>query len=128
MIFKEERLRDEFYTLPAMLQVMAVHFEQLCIAYYKKDPVVTRVLEKVEGSSGVHEAGRGIDFRYAHGSETFVSEHDAQFLVSEMNRKFPRTDSKKCMILHSFGGGPMHFHLQLQAGHEGDEADCYVVT
>jgi len=127
MIFKSEKLKEEFYSVPAMLQVMATHFEQLCVAYYKKEPVITRVREKVEGSSGVHEAGRGIDFRYEHGDEIFVSEHDAQFLVSEMNRKFTRTDSRKTMMLHSFNGGPKHFHLQLQAGHENDEVDCSVL-
>lgn len=115
MIFKDdsEKLKHEYAQLPAMLQVMCEWFRGLCVAHFKKDPIITRIKEKIDGSSGVHEAGRAVDFRNQHGNDFMFSSEETRFLVSEMNRRFPRTDKKLTMIHHSFNNGPYHFHLQI---------------
>lgn len=127
MQFKTENLKDEFAHAPTMLQVMAIWFEQLSVAHFGIDPVVTRVLEKVAGSSGVHEAGRAVDFRDEHAGKRTYTPEQVEFLVSEMNRRFPRKDKRKTCMHHSFKGGAFHFHIQVEASNTHDELDCYTV-
>lgn len=116
MNFKSPELQDELAKADTMVSVMAQWFRDLCIAHFSVDPMLTRVLEAIPGDSGVHEIGHGVDFRDQHdGTFTFTPEQ-TQFLVSEMNRKFPRTDGKLSCIHHSFCGGMFHFHLQTHPG------------
>ena len=62
MIFKEEKLQAELHSRHTLLQQMAADFESLSRSF-GIEPVVTRILERIVGSSGVHEDGRGIDFK-----------------------------------------------------------------
>lgn len=129
MKFKSPGLQDELYQLPAMLQVMALHFEQLCLKHCQIDPTVTRIKEKIPGSSGVHEAGRALDFRDQHGGKCQFTPEQVSLLVSEMNTRFPGNDSKLTCIHHSFAGGPLHFHIQISSGdHYDDKLDCFTIV
>lgn len=112
-----------------MLQVMAVWFEQLCIAHFGIDPTVTRIRETIEGSSGVHEAGRAIDFRDEHAGRRLFTDEQVTFLVSQMNVRFPGHDSKPTCIHHSFQGMPSHFHIQISSGdHYDSKLECFTVA
>lgn len=113
MQFKEEKLQDELAHTPAMLQVMAEWFCHLSIAHFSIDPIVTRVFEAVHGSSGVHEIGHAVDFRCEHNGVFLYSPEQQRFLESEMNRRFLRKDGKKSFFFHSFCGGALHGHLQV---------------
>lgn len=106
MKFKQPHLKEEFDTRPEMLKQMAYFFER-CSMEWGIEPVVTRVLERIEGSSGVHEAGRAIDFR-----STIYTEEQIVKLLDLVNRMFRRKDGKRTLIYHSFNGGAFHFHLQ----------------
>jgi hypothetical protein len=129
MKFKTPELMEEFYQAPAMLQVMATWFEQLCIAHFSIEPTVTRILETVPGSSGVHEAGRAIDFRDEHAGRRLFTDEQVAFLISHMNARFPGNDSKLTCIHHKFAGGPAHFHIQISSGDEYDsQLDCFTVV
>lgn len=128
MKFKHPSLQDEFYQAPAMLQIMATWFEQLCIAHFGIDPVVTRIKETVPGSSGVHEAGRAIDFRDEHAGRRLFTDEQVTFLVKQMNTRFPGNDSKDTCIHHKFQGGPAHFHIQISSGDKYDsKLECFTV-
>jgi len=113
MIFKEEKLQAELHSRHTLLQQMAADFESLSRSF-GIEPVVTRILERVVGSSGVHEDGRGIDFRDEHPKGVFLYTSDqVRFLLSKINAKYRRTDNFLTLIHHSFSGGMTHFHLQL---------------
>lgn len=118
MVFKTPRLIFEFDSLPKILRDMADQFDTMCNDEYSIDPVVTRVLGAVAGSSGVHEAGRAIDFRDEHGGVFLYSQEAREWLVKEMNRIYSRNDSKLTLYWHSFRGAPHHFHLQLASNME----------
>ena len=129
MKFKTPELMEEFVQMPAMLQVMAQWFEQLCIVHFGIDPTVTRIKETVPGSSGVHEAGRAIDFRDEHAGGRLFTDERVAFLVSQMNARFPGNDSKPTCIHHKFAGGPAHFHIQISSGdHYPADLDCFTVV
>lgn len=106
MKYKHPHLEEEFKTRSQTLKEMAFFIEKLSLEW-GIDPVITRVLEKIEGSSGVHEAGRAIDFR-----SSMYSEEQIVILLDRVNRKFWRKDGKRTLIHHSFRGGAPHFHLQ----------------
>lgn len=128
MVFKEERLKEEFFKAHPMVRLFSIHFEQLCIAHFNKDPVCTRIFEYVKGATGIHSTGRAIDFRNEHAGKWMFSKEEARFLVSEMNRKFPGNDKYATCLHHSFNGGPHHFHIQLSAKDDYDtDLDCFVV-
>lgn len=112
MIFKEEYLQHEFHTRHTLLQQMAFDFEQLSRSI-GVEPVITRILERVTGSSGVHEVGRAIDFRDEHAGKSLYTDKQVRFLLAKINAKYRRTDGKLTLIHHSFNGGMSHFHLQL---------------
>lgn len=112
MQFKTEELREEFHSRPTLLQFMAQDFEQLSLSF-GIDPIVTRVLETVTGSSGVHEAGRGIDFRDEHDKKRLYSDEQVRTILEVINKKFRRNDEYKTLKHHGFNGGPKHWHLQL---------------
>ncbi len=112
MQFKTEELREEFHSRSTLLQFMAQDFEQLSLSF-GIDPTVTRVLETVTGSSGVHEAGRGIDFRDEHDKKRLYSDEQVRTILEVINKKFRRNDEYKTLKHHGFNGGPKHWHLQL---------------
>ena len=116
MRFKKDSLEQEFKSRSQLLKDMAFYFEQLSLSV-GVDPVVTRILEKIDGSSGVHEAGRAIDFRSHYRDHTgalkkLYSDQDVDRFLDLMNTKYKRNDGRKTMIHHSFNNGPLHFHLQ----------------
>lgn len=132
MQFKDPNLQDELAKTPTMLQVIAEWFCQLSINYFSIDPLVTRVFETVDGSSGVHEAHRAVDFRDQHDGTFLYKPEQVLFLLSEMNRRFPRSDRKMTMIHHSFNNGPFHFHCQVAPNSNttidlGDDLDCHEI-
>ena len=115
MKWKDPKLIREYKDAPPRLQECAAAFEGLCLTVFGVNPMVTRILEKVEGSSGVHEAGRGIDFRDEHDGK-FIFEADwIGSICHVINVRFPRDDDYKVLMHHSFNDGPYHFHMQIPA-------------
>lgn len=113
MKFKSPEVENEYNTaIPTQLQVICNWFDQLSIAHFQIESVCTRVLEAICGDSGVHEAHRGVDLRDQTDAGYLYTPEQVQFLVSEMNRRFPRKDKFLTMIHHSFEGGMFHFHVQ----------------
>lgn len=121
MKFKAPSLTDEFNSRPRKLIQICERFDEesnnLGI-----NPTVTRVLESVCGSSGVHEAGRAVDFRdelryvgtTGDPAVRFIYTQDqATRLLEIINAAYPRDDGHQSMIHHSFDGGPYHFHIQI---------------
>ena len=122
MKYKNKLAEDQFKVSPLKLQEIALYFELISQTKANVEPVITRIKEPVAGDSGVHEAGRAVDFRYQVTytsstnekiSKTLYERQVADDLVNEINLKYPRHDSKPTMMLHSFGNGPLHFHLQI---------------
>lgn len=115
--FKNERAEREYKLMPKRLREVAEYFEAICGFYYVT-AVVTRVREGVCGDSGVHEAGRGIDYRdettLPDGEKVrlFTGEQVAQ-ICELINARFAREDGKVTILHHSFQGGPGHFHIQI---------------
>lgn len=121
MQFKEEKLKNEFFSMHPIVRYMAAHFEQLSLYHFKIDPVVTRILEHVAGATGIHEAKRAIDFRDESPKGTFLyTSEQVKFLLSEMNKRFPGNDKFLSCIHHSFNKGPHHFHIQFSSGDKED--------
>jgi hypothetical protein len=117
MQFKEPEMKSQFDALPAKLQEICTHFEEIS-RQYNTDPTVTRVFEPVPGDSGVHEARRAVDFRdeYVDGSgekKTLYTAEQVNYITVTLNNLFPRNDGHMVCIHHSFHGMPYHFHLQI---------------
>lgn len=121
MIFKDDKIREEFTQAPAFLQIVANEFEALSRTH-GVEPIMTRVRENVTGSSGVHEAGRALDFRDEHEGKFLYSEDSRHLIVETLNTKFKRNDGKNTAIWHSFQGRPHHFHVQIAAKMQAYEA------
>ncbi len=122
--FKNEKAESDYKIMPKRLKDVAEFFEACCGFYYIT-PVVTRVREGVCGDSGVHEAGRGIDYRdetiLPDGQHTFLFTFEqVQHICQIIQERFPRDDGKPVVLHHSFNGGPSHFHLQIPAAWLGD--------
>ena len=111
MRFKHSDITYEYEKMPELLTEMADMFESISESF-GIEPVVTRIMAPVEGSSGVHEAGRAIDFRDEYKEEHLYSMEQREILLDNINQEFARTDNKKSLIWHSFDGAPFHFHLQ----------------
>ncbi len=118
--FKNARAEMEYNIMPKKLREVAETFETFSL-YYGITPFVTRVRESVDGDSGVHEVGRGIDYRDQYASPGAVapmrlySPEQVADIVRLINERFPRTDGKPTCLHHSFKGFPYHFHLQIRA-------------
>lgn len=116
MKFKEPHMKEQFEGRPPKLKEICYFFEELSLGF-DIEPVVTRVLDKVSGESGVHPVGRAVDFRDEcrdkNGVKHLYTEEQAQFIVDEINSKYPRDDDKEVCIHHSFAAGPEHFHIQI---------------
>ena len=115
MRFKTEREKIEFQNAPPLLRKICLEFAEIA-KEMGIEPVVTRVRQPVEGSSGVHEAGRAVDIRdeYAKGEFLFVHEQRER-IVNLLNLRYSRKDKKPTCLWHSFKGAPHHFHIQIAA-------------
>lgn len=112
MIFKEAKHALELQTSCQKLQDVAEFFANYSEEKFGIKAIVTRVREKIEGSSGVHEQGRAIDFA----SRGRYSKEQVNEILDAVNTAFQRNDRFKTAIHHSFRGGALHFHLQVPAG------------
>jgi len=111
MKFKRSHLAYEYEDMPELLTEMSELFEDISSGF-DIEPIVTRVTEKIEGSSGVHEAGRAIDFRDEFKGKHLYSRHQREMLLTALNNTYARSDNRRTLIWHSFNGAPYHFHLQ----------------
>ena len=114
MKFKEPGLFNEYSELPIVLQNLAQDFDLLS-GFFGVEAVVTRVKEPIQGSSGVHEAGRAIDFRDEYQGNFIYNSYQRVTLIKLLNDKYYRSDNHKSVISHRFQGGNLHFHLQVPA-------------
>jgi len=114
MKFKKPYMQEQLHQRGAFLQYLAQEFERISTGF-GIESIVTRVTDLVEGSSGVHEAGRGIDFRDEFPKGEFrYSINQRNELLHYFNETYKRKDGKKTIIHHSFRGtSPYHFHLQV---------------
>ena len=112
MIFKEEHLEGEYLRLSIWMHLLANAFEKASMDVCGVPVVVTRILGKVEGDSGVHANFRGIDFRDEFNGTNLYTDTERELILEYMNSSFPRNDGKLTLINHSFNGGPRHWHLQ----------------
>lgn len=116
MRFKEESMREQFESRPALLKEICAEFCALSESF-GVEPVVTRVTDPVPGESGVHPAGRAVDFRDEYsglrGVFRLYTDAQAEEIVRTINAKYPRKDGKLVCIHHCFNGGRLHFHLQI---------------
>lgn len=103
---------DQYLSRPVILKRICEDFDLLSAAF-DIESIVTRVLDPVEGESGVHPAGRAVDFRDECDGSFLYTEKQVAAIVEFLNEKYPRSDWKKVCIHHSFNGGPAHFHLQI---------------
>lgn len=113
MNFKDPNLQSEFDSAPLLLKILADDFVDYCKTKFNKDPICTRIREHIDGSSGVHEAFRGIDFRDQYSGTRFFMDTEISELLEFINNKYARNDGFLTMIHHSFQGGPFHVHLQI---------------
>lgn len=114
MEFKKPELRQQLLEAPTLLRFVAQEFEWIS-RRYGKEPVVTRVTERIDGSSGVHSLGRAFDVRDVHGGKHHYTDAEREAIINHINAVFPRKDGYKTCIWHSFQGGPGHFHCQVSA-------------
>jgi hypothetical protein len=112
MYFKSPELRKQYKVAPALLKLIVEEFQFLSLRF-GKEPTVTRISDPVSGESGVHPAGRAMDIRDEYMGKYTYEETEREALLNYINGLFPRTDGKKVIIHHSFGGGPFHFHIQI---------------
>lgn len=106
----------QFQDSPEKLKEVAQYFSNLSCREGVV-PMVTRVRDPVYGSSGVHEAHRGIDFRneYFDGkvNRWLLPQETMDEFVNSINKRYPRKDGKVVALYHSFDNGPYHMHLQI---------------
>lgn len=118
MRFKSGQELIEFEKAPELLRRICKEFDELSTEMGIK-AVVTRVRQTVEGSSGVHEAGRAVDFRDEYDKGKFLYVHEQrEKIVTILNTKYARKDGKPTCLWHSFKGGPHHFHIQIAAAED----------
>lgn len=119
MKFKNALAESDFKIMPKKLLELATDFETYSL-FFGIEPTVTRIREPFPGDSGVHEQGRGIDFRDSvfqqDGStkRTYTLDQ-VDSLINIINTRHARDDSKPTIMHHSFQGGPAHFHIQIPA-------------
>lgn len=113
MQYKDTKLIYELERVPCFLVQIVYDFAQKAARDYGIEVTVTRVLEPVCGSSGVHEAHRGIDIRDQHNGGFTFTENQRNDLLKYITERYPRYDGKATVIWHSFQGQPYHFHFQV---------------
>lgn len=113
MQYKDNSLIHEMEQVPCFLAIIVYDFAQYAAHEFNVEVTITRVLEAVCGSSGVHEAHRGIDIRDQHNDGYTFTEPQRNMLIGYINSRYPRYDGKLTCIWHSFQGAPYHFHFQV---------------
>ncbi len=130
MKFKKESYRKQFLDSPILLQIIVNDADQYSQRVFGKELTVTRVLDAVNGESGVHNDHRAVDCRddYTLGvdsetgeliRESVFSDQEASQIVAYINRKYGRNDGYKSAIHHKFTDpetgkpGLPHFHFQI---------------
>lgn len=115
MRFKEPRLEKQLLECPPRLSEVAKVFAWIFREETGAEAVVTRVFDPVAGESGVHLAKRAVDFRdeTSAGLDLATDAQSAK-IVARMNLLFPRSDKKPTCLHHTAGGGPRHFHVQIE--------------
>jgi hypothetical protein len=110
--FKEERFIEQFHSRPILLQRLATLFIEESVRR-GITPTITRITDRlVSGNeSGVHAAGRAIDFRDFHKGVWLYPKDVRRTIVSEFNKHFQRRDGRVTLLHH--GGTSYHFHLQI---------------
>lgn len=116
--FKNDRARFEFAKAPFKLREICLDLDAVSQKKFKIETVCTRVKEPVANESGVHPAGRAVDFRDEYMIDSEKTERlylpeQVQYLVDYLNEKYPRTDRKSVAIHHAVEGGMDHFHIQI---------------
>ena len=110
MKFKHPHYANEFNEAPIILQIIANDFRARSLEF-GIEPVITRITEKVDGDSGVHDT-RALDFRDFHMNKHLYTRTQRIALVSFINGKYQRTDQYEVCSHHDAGSGD-HFHLQV---------------
>ncbi len=116
MLFKSPNLKEQLEAASPTLQKICAKFDELSQSNCGIECEITRVTDPVAGESGVHLDGRAADIRDQHEDHVLYTSEQALFMVNNINMLFPRDDGKMTCIHHSFGGGPLHFHLQVKYG------------
>jgi hypothetical protein len=120
MKFKAPAMEKEFDRAPILLRIILSDFEQYTKVRFKKEIVITRILGKVDGDSGVHADFRAADIRDEfEGGYSFTSDESKE-VCEYLNQKYYRNDGKPTVMHHSFVSpdgktGPLHFHVQISA-------------
>ena len=110
--FKQPHLREQFEQSSHVLKFITYDFDFLS-SKFRKDPMITRVWDVVEGESGVHPDKRALDIRDEFNNEYYYSEEEVKALINYINARWQRNDGFKTCLYHSFNEGPKHFHLQI---------------
>lgn len=113
MQFKDPSLIDEYNGRSIFLKMICQDFAGYCGYNFGIDVICTRVLEKIEGSSGVHEIGHGVDFRDEHAGENIFTPQQRDEVTQFINNKYPRNDGRPTLMFHSFCNGALHCHIQI---------------
>ena len=100
-----------------LLGVIVFDFAFFCLRRYGFVPTITSIIRPQSKDSGVHAAGRAIDFsrhRYSDKGKVTgsIPESDIPKILSYFNIKYPRGDQLDTIKYHDVGLGP-HFHIQV---------------
>lgn len=115
--FKSPELEAQYLSRSPILQKICAEFCALS-RELGIEPVVTRVLGRVQKESGVHPAGRAVDFRDdCQGADgkvrSLYGDDQAKSIVDRLNARYPRTDGKQVALHHKVDGSEYHFHIQV---------------
>lgn len=119
MRFKSDDIKEQMRRTPWKLREIAKVMDEEARAKFGKELTITRVLDPVDGESGVHKDNRAFDARIEvrDGEGKVIAraftEDEVKHLVEFINTKYPRKDTKLVALAHSFKGGPLHFHVQI---------------
>lgn len=112
MDFKYTHTEEEFINAPKVLQQLICDVDKYSRENFGKDIVITRILGKIKGDSGVHTTYRAFDSRDEHNGEFMYTEDERKEIVNWVNTKYKRIDGYKTCLWH---GKTKHFHFQLPA-------------
>ncbi len=110
--FKDPASYQEYLKAPELLKWLIGDFENQSIAQ-GVFPFCTRILGKIEGDTGIHALYLAVDWRLEHEGRSIYTTNQKDAILGGINGKWPRNDGKLTIIVHSFQGGPKHFHMQL---------------
>jgi len=115
MVFKSPRIQMQFnFKICLWLKLLLTDVDVYSVHHFKKPLLITRLLDPVEGESLVHLDGRAGDGRIQQeGRPRYYSQDEVRMIRQHFNRKYRRNDTYKTVVVHSFNGGPEHFHFQI---------------